>query len=868
MYDVQPLSLLKNMQLENLNEYLNKLNPEQHKAATLGNGSALVLAAAGSGKTSTLICRISHLIVNMKIQPHQIMAVTFTNKAAKEMSARLYKMDVDVKSLWIGTFHGICNKILRYHAVEAGLRKNFYIMDSQEQTSFLKRTLRANGYDPKTVNVDDLQTKINNYKEAGWRSNQLKIGSLERKHYELYEEACKADNCVDFGELLLACYELFLNNEEIAKSYANKFHHILVDEFQDTSELQYKWLKLLSRIHKNVFAVGDDDQCLPEGTLVKTPLGNKKIEEIKVGEEVTSKIHKFTVAKKVTDRFVKEYNGELIKITLDNDVIISSTPEHVWFANFANIENYTNKILLTLCNYNEGDEAIHTLEYFTDSIEIKEKLKDTDFALMQRDNLYGKIFNHQDYSVLSQKADELKKLTGDVKVLFNANIHSQEMLQIEASSLKVGMTMIDENGEERIIKKIETIQEKTKIYDLNIENTHNFFANGILTHNSIYSFRSAKPENLNLFIRDFNAQIIKVEKNYRSDANILEAANAVIKNNKNRQGKNLVPTKGAKKLINLYNAFNDEQESGFIAMEIKKMRRNMIPYKEMALLYRTNGQSRSLEKALNALNIPYIVYGGFRFFDRQEVKHAMAYLRLAHNPNDNLAFLRVANVPARAIGDTALQKLDALAVQNKCSLFEMALKADAKTIKKFQPFIDVIEQLKRSCHQKKLPDMVRNVIVESGLETMYENDKKEGEERLDNLYELISAAEVFIAENDKANIEDFLAFSTLETDVQSKKRDENIDAVKLMTVHSSKGLEFDVVFLTGMEENLFPHANSIAEPSLIEEERRLMYVALTRARNDLYISCSEERLIHGQRNRFIKSRFLREIPEKLMLKLN
>ena len=633
------------MHIEDLREHLKKLNPEQYRAATLNGGSALVLAAAGSGKTSTLICRIAYLIAEKDIQPHQILAVTFTNKAAREMSARLYKMDVDVKSLWIGTFHGICNRILRFHAPEAGLKKNFYIMDSQEQTSFLKRTMRSNGYDPKVVNVDDLQTKINNYKEAGWRSNQLKIGSLERKYYELYEKACKNDNCVDFGELMLGCYELFLNNPEIAKSYAEKFKHILVDEFQDTSELQYKWLKLLGHHHGNVFAVGDDDQ-------------------------------------------------------------------------------------------------------------------------------------------------------------------------------------------------------------------------------SIYSFRAARPENLNVFLKDFKAQIIKVEKNYRSDANILEAANAVIKNNTNRQGKNLVPTKGAKKLINLYNAFNDEQESGFIAHEIKNLRRNMIPYKEMALLYRTNGQSRSLEKALNALNIPYIVYGGFRFFDRQEVKHAMAYLRLAHNPDDNLAFLRVANIPARAIGDTALHKLDALAVENKCSLFEMAQSADAKTNKKFEPFINKILQLRKNCANKKLPDMVRTVIVDSGLEIMYENDKKDGEERLDNLYELISAGEVFMAENGNSSIDEFLAFSTLESDVHSKKRDENADAVKLMTVHASKGLEFDVVFITGMEENLFPHANSIGEPSMIEEERRLMYVALTRARNDLYISCSEERLIHGQRNRFIKSRFLREIPTKLFLKLN
>lgn len=633
------------MNRENLKEYLGKLNPEQYQAATYVNGSCLVLAAAGSGKTSTLTSRIAFLIGIQNILPHNILAVTFTNKAAKEMNARLFKMGLDTQQLWIGTFHSICNKILRYHAKEAGLKKNFYIMDQQEQLSFLKRTLRANQYDPKTINVNDLQDKINGYKEVGWRSNQLRIGSQERKFYEFYEEACKLDNCVDFAELLLGCYELFTNHPEIEAHYAEKFKHILVDEFQDTNELQYKWLKKLGMVNKNVFAVGDDDQ-------------------------------------------------------------------------------------------------------------------------------------------------------------------------------------------------------------------------------SIYGFRGANPKNLELFKREFNAQLIKIEKNYRSDAYILQAANEVIKNNTNRQGKNLVPTKGASQKIALYNAFNDEQESMFIATEMKRLRRTQIPFREMAILYRTNGQSRSLEKALNAQGIPYIVYGGFRFFDRQEVKHAMAYLRLANNPHDNMAFLRVANTPARAIGETALKKLDVIATEKKCSLYLAAQQLSDKDRKKYAPFLDVIDDLQNYCHGRTISDMTRIVIEHSGLEAMYQEDKKEGEERLDNLYELISAAEVFMAENKNADIDEFMAFSTLDSDMDKKKKEENVDAVKLMTVHSSKGLEFEAVFLSGLEESLFPHANSLDDPNAIEEERRLMYVAITRAKKALYISCAEERLLHGQRQRFIKSRFLREIPKNLLQSLN
>lgn len=627
-----------------LNDYLNNLNPDQRSAATLGNQSAVILAAAGSGKTSTLTCRIAYLVVGLDIKPHNILAVTFTNKAAKEMISRLSKMGMDTKSLWVGTFHGICNKILRSHAKEAGIQKSFTIMDSSEQESFFKRVLRSNNYDPKNLNVSDLLTKINGYKEVGWRSNQLKINSQERTIYALYEKACIVDNVVDFGELLLGTYELFKNHPHLAESYAEKFEHILVDEFQDTNELQYKWLKILASKHGNVFAVGDDDQ-------------------------------------------------------------------------------------------------------------------------------------------------------------------------------------------------------------------------------SIYGFRGAKPENLNLLKNDFNAQMIKIEKNYRSDGNILEAANAVITNNKNRLGKNLVATKSAGNYLLTYEALNDAEESSFISDEIKRLRRANIPYRNMAILYRTNGQSRSLEKALNAQSIPYIIYGGFRFFDRQEVKHAMAYLRLAYNSKDNMAFLRVVNIPARAIGSTAIQKLEIFAQEKGLSLFEALKVYEEKSRKKFQPFIDLVEHLQKICAGKALPDMVKNVIVESGLEAMYENDKKEGPERLDNLYELISAAEVFVIENKTADIEEFLAFSSLESDFNSKKRDDTADVVKLMTVHASKGLEFEVVFISGLEEGLFPHANSIGEESMIEEERRLMYVAITRAKKALYLTRCEERLMHGQRNNMVKSRFFREIPIKLMQKV-
>jgi DNA helicase-2/ATP-dependent DNA helicase PcrA len=857
-----------------LEDYLNNLNPEQRHAATLGNESAVILAAAGSGKTSTLTCRIAYLIGGLGIRSTNILAVTFTNKAAKEMLHRLNKMGLDTKSLWIGTFHGICNKILRAHATQAGLQKSFTIMDSSEQESFFKRMLRANGYDPKNLNVTDLLDKINGYKEVGWRSDQLKVNSQERTIYALYEKACINDNVVDFGELLLGCYELFKNNPHLSESYAEKFEHILVDEFQDTNELQYKWLKILASKHGNVFAVGDDDQCLVEGTQITTPNGKKNIETIKIGDTVLAKAGIKTIYKNVTNVFSKSFKGQAVELLFKNGIKVISTPEHNWFARL-NFEykdhqkaNSDSKKGLSIVICGDNQEETHSLEYVTKSHNKVSKLEKIGMNMESFNGIQYRLnIASKNMEELIDIKDKVYETIENVQIKFKGNFDGYRYEQYFAKDLKPGMLFVGENQQVLELEKVSFVEIETTVYDLNIENVHNFFANGVLSHNSIYGFRGAKPENLNLLKKDFNAQVIKIEKNYRSDANILEAANAVISNNKNRQGKNLVPTRNGGNYLLTYEALNDEEESSFISGEIKRLRRANIPYRNMAILYRTNGQSRSIEKALNAMSIPYIVYGGFRFFDRQEVKHAMAYLRLAHNPKDNLAFLRVVNIPARAIGSTAVQKLEVFAQENSLSLFEACLQYDDKNRKKFQPFIDLVEHLVKICKGKSLQDMVKNVIVESGLEAMYENDKKEGPERLDNLYELISAAEVFMIENKNADIQEFLAFSSLESDYKSVKRDDNADVVKLMTVHASKGLEFDAVFISGLEEGLFPHANSIGEEHMVEEERRLMYVAITRAKTALYLSRCEERLLHGQRNHMVKSRFFREIPAKLIQKI-
>ena len=984
---------------KNFNDYINELNPEQKEAALHTNGSVMVLAAAGSGKTKTLTTNVSNLILNKSVFPHNILVVTFTNKAAKELKNRLENMGVKTDKLWVGTFHGICNRIIRNHAEQAGLRKNFYIMDQQEQLSFLKRIGRAHDFDPKVYNMSDLQDKINGYKEVGWRSNKLRTGSIEHSVYSLYEQECIKENCVDFAELMLCCMDLFHKYPEIAAGYADKFKHVLVDEFQDTNEMQYAWLKILAAKYKNIFAVGDDDQCLVAGTKILTPDGEKNIEDLQVGDLVVAKAGNKIYHKKILRKFEKNYTGTLTKLKLSTQREVISTNRHAWFANlskkhspqkffvylmfkknygfrvgisrvhsksqhslgvfqrcqheagdklwiigyYSNEEdarfeelkiamNYKiltipfvarkrdkntintvtnnqvlldkmfneidtqcgalkllsdysldinkphfiprarnsnrNNITLTLCGDVRNTHVLHTLEFYTNDKSIKELLEKEGYHLNQHktQNDFRLRTAAKSFEEIESKKDKLVKLLDDCNVIYKANFDGERTSHLLASELIPSMIMIGENGEKVIIEEKEDYQGSVKVYDIDVEDFHNFFANGVLSHNSIYSFRGAKPENINIFMKEFNAKLIKIEKNYRSDAHVLEAANAVISHNSNRQGKMLVPTKARKNKLRIYESFNDEQEAQFIAGEIKKLRRSGVHYRNIAILYRSNSQSRSLEKAIAYQNIPYIIYGGFRFFDRQEVKHAMAYLRLALDDTDNMAFLRVANFPARAIGDSALKKLDKAAKENNVSLYEMVSLSDDKTKKKFDPFIKVIDRLHALCEGKNLFEQVKTVIIESGLERLYEADKKDGPERLDNLYELLSAAEVFMYENTPANVQDFLAFSTLESNVETKEKNDNADVIKMMTVHASKGLEFDYVFVTGMEEGMFPHANSLKDKVAIEEERRLMYVAITRAKTTLYLTQCEERLVHGQRNHFVRSRFLNEIPSDLVMK--
>ncbi|MBN8778704.1 UvrD-helicase domain-containing protein [Thiobacillus sp.] len=640
---------------------LESLNPEQRAAVTLPHESALILAGAGSGKTRVLTTRIVWLIQTGQVSPHGILAVTFTNKAAKEMLTRISAMlPINTRGMWVGTFHGLANRLLRTHWREAGLPQSFQILDSSDQLSAIKRLMKAMNVDTEKYEPKKVQWFINSHKEAGRRARDAEAfdeySMRMAELFEAYDAQCQREGVADFPELLLRSYELLYRNEPLRQHYRDRFKHILIDEFQDTNTLQYRWLKLFAGPHTALFAVGDDDQ-------------------------------------------------------------------------------------------------------------------------------------------------------------------------------------------------------------------------------SIYAFRGANTANMAEFEREFaHGNVIKLEQNYRSHGHILTAANTLISQNAHRLGKNLWTAEGEGEPIRIFEAYSDQDEASFVVDEVKALNREGVALSDMALLYRSNAQSRVLEHALFSAHVPYRVYGGLRFFERQEVKHALAYLRLLTNPEDDGAFLRVVNFPARGIGARTLEQLADHAARSGSSLWQAACTSSGKVA----GFAKLIEEIKQATADLPLAEVIDHVIEASGLADYYRADK-DGADRLENLNELINAAALFSEEGGLSDVPEatpdgsvpteapseldrFLAHAALEAG--EHQAGAGHDALQLMTVHAAKGLEFHAVFITGLEESLFPHEQSAHEENGLEEERRLMYVAITRARRRLYLSHAQSRMLHGQIRYSLPSRFLDELPEQVLLNLN
>lgn len=648
---------------------LDSLNPEQLAAVTLPRESALILAGAGSGKTKVLTARIAWLIQTGQVGPNGVLAVTFTNKAAKEMLHRISTMlPINTRSMWVGTFHGLCNRMLRAHWKEAGLPQAFQILDMQDQLSAIKRMYKVLGIDAEKFPPKQLSYFVGSAKDQGLRPKDVEAHDeyhrMMVRLYEAYEVQCQREGVVDFAELLLRSFELLGANPALREHYQARFKYILVDEFQDTNSLQYNWLKRLAGPQGCIFAVGDDDQ-------------------------------------------------------------------------------------------------------------------------------------------------------------------------------------------------------------------------------SIYAFRGARVANMVQFENDFNVQNrIKLEQNYRSVGNVLKAANVLIAHNKARLGKELWTEAGEGEAIRVYEATSDQDEAAFIIDRIKKLvLEEGYGRSDIAILYRSNAQSRVVEQALFNAGMPYRVYGGLRFFERAEIKHALAYLRLMDNADDDNSFSRVVNFPARGIGARSVEQLQDISTAQGTSLYRAIHRMEGRAQAGLKKFADLIERMRFETRGLSLADLVDKVINESGLVAHFQADK-DGEDRVENLKELVNAAASFaIAEGyyqDAAAtmvdeeklitpLADFLSHASLEAGDNAAAAGQ--EAIQLMTAHSAKGLEFKCVFVTGLEEGLFPHENSIGNSveggdgtsvEAVEEERRLMYVAITRAREQLFLSHAQQRMLHGQIRYHLRSRFLDELPEEVL----
>ena len=647
-------------------DYLDKLNDKQREAAMCTEGPLLILAGAGSGKTSTMTHRIAYLIREMDVSPYNILAVTFTNKAAKEMRERVQKLIGEGVNMWILTFHSACLRILRRHAEVLDFGRDFAVYDPTDQKTVVKNICKELNIDTKKFTPSYFLGIISHCKENRISPKEYNAiygtdfkEQMVGKVYERYDSTLRKNNAMDFDDLLLKTVELFEQNEDILEQYQNRFRYIMVDEYQDTNMIQYTFVKLLAdardrdgNVRRNLCVVGDDDQC-------------------------------------------------------------------------------------------------------------------------------------------------------------------------------------------------------------------------------IYQWRGADIRNILEFEKDFpGAKTVKLEQNYRSTANILAAAHSVISHNKGRKAKKLwTDAEDGNKII-YYNADDEKDEAYFIAGEINRIEgvsemKGGGDYRQFAILYRTNAQSRTFEEALSRRGIPYRVLGGLRYYDRKEIKDMMCYMRLVQNRADDLALVRIINEPKRGIGGKTLEKLRTLAQVRGTSLFDVLLDDDvissfsSKVSENLRTLAGLIETYGIEQENMKLSDLYDGLLVNSGyLKSLEDQHTVEAESRIENLMEFKSVIVGYEKEDPNMGLAEFMERIALLADVDNHDSEEN--AVTLMTLHSAKGLEFPYVFMPGMEDGLFPGWRAFDREDGLEEERRLCYVGITRAKKRLWMTSARMRTLYGRTDYTRESVFLHDLDQKLL----
>lgn len=633
---------------------LEKLNPSQWEAVTKTEGPLLVLAGAGSGKTRVLTYRIAYLL-EQGVSPYSILAITFTNKAANEMKERLADLiHAGSEHLWVCTFHAACVRILRREIDVLGYDSNFVIYDSADQQTLIKQCLKELNIDDKRFPPRAMAAGISEAKNKLWGPAEYEKRAFDlyeqtvARVYELYQKKLRANNALDFDDLLVLTVKIFEEHPEVLEHYQHRFRYVLVDEYQDTNLAQYKLVNMLAQKHRNLCVVGDADQ-------------------------------------------------------------------------------------------------------------------------------------------------------------------------------------------------------------------------------SIYGWRGADIRNILDFERDYpDARVIKLEQNYRSTKVILEAAHKVIKNNVGRKDTRLWTENDEGTPIEFFRARDEHQEAYFVADRIYRMHaEENKPYGDFAVLYRTNAQSRVVEDVFMKHNIPYIIVGGLKFYERKEIKDILAYLRVILNPADAVSLHRIVNVPRRGVGDTSVGKMTEYAREKGLSLFEAMMHAaeipglTGRAVNPVREFTKLIDEWRGRLGELSVTALVGEVLDRTGyMRELQAENTVEAETRMENIKEFLSVTKEFDKHSEEKSLEEFLAGISLVSDIDTYE--DKSDAVVLMTMHSAKGLEFPVVFVVGMEEGVFPHSRSLQGSSDLEEERRLCYVAITRAMEKLYLTCAWERNMYGNTMFNPRSRFLEEIPAELL----
>ncbi len=980
-------------------DYLNNLNEQQRQAVMHKDGPCLVIAGAGSGKTRVLTTRIAHLI-EQGVPSWNILAITFTNKAAKEMRDRLNIL-VPNHDVFVGTFHSFGVRILRENYVHLRLERNFTILDSDDVLSLIKKIMKDLGISKEECAPSYIRNRISFVKNEMMSDVEIEKffnTEPEKIAYQVYKEyrkVLKKNNSVDFDDLLLLPVELFTKNKEVLERYQEKFKYILIDEYQDTNEVQYKLSKLLSSAYHNIFVVGDANQCLAKGSQVETRTGKKNIECVTEDDEVLTAVGYGKVDfQKVQKVVPTSYEGIILKITTKSGYTISCTPDHTMFYKLPIEENkfyvylmykkdlgfrigqtrsyrsdgtkyinglmqrlnqeHADKIwLLKRCN-NQLEASYYEQYYATmfglpqmcfhgigrrllfSQEEINKFYKEIPSDLRAAMLMHAEMLSmeHPHYSksgfvhkTVSNRIININYLNGDTSakrnyytqrinfnttsseyrtILENAGfrvrdgknkdfrIETERITMLEANefankiamfipevsilekirltkeiafrfipagSLREGMQLaILKNNElvEDEIIRIEKSVYNDIVYDLSIPTTRNFIVNGVCVHNCIYGFRGSNFRNILNFEHDYqNAKVITLEQNYRSTSRILDAANSVIRNNKERKDMELFSDLGVGAKVKYLRSYDEKHEITLCIEEIKKLLDEGYHSKDIAIFYRTNGQARIVEEMFIKNNMPYKVVGSYYFYQRKEIKDLISYLRLILNPHDEISLRRVINVPKRKIGPSTIKTIEDAAMLNNISMFDAISKG------KELEFKNLILEISKESESLSLTELIDLILEKSGMrKELEEENTLESELRMENLMEFKSITASFEERTGSVNLSDFLEEISLIADMSEHK--ENGDEVTLMTIHSAKGLEFDVVFLIGMEENIFPHANSLMEQDGLEEERRLMYVGITRARKLLYLTNAKRRMLYGKESINAPSRFIDEIDESLV----